>query len=91
MWRSQSVLACYLAEIGISPEATPAEFDLLQREFAGWWEAGGSMRGFVEAHRGDHKRSAPVTPAEARRALEKRFLDPWQREMLELRGRYDPG
>lgn len=88
-WPPQSVLACYLAEIGITPEATPAEFDLLGREFAEWWEQGGSMRGFVDAHRGDRQRSAPLTPAEARRALEKRFLDPWQREMLAVRERYE--
>jgi hypothetical protein len=72
------VLRQMLAAKGITPQGTPAEFDRAQREFAGWWDGGGSVRAFADHYAA--KRHGPV-----QRSLS------WRAAMLELRRRYDPG
>jgi hypothetical protein len=65
----QAILVPYLAQLGIGPAENPAEFDVLGREMSAWWDRGGSLRDFVEAHRRD--------PRVARAALNRRR---WPRE-----------
>lgn len=43
----REALRCYLAAEGITPQSDPVAYDRAQREFAGWWSAGGSVRAFA--------------------------------------------
>jgi hypothetical protein len=68
----------FLAQAGISPVTDPGKFDECQRDMERWWNAGGSLHGFVAAVKaGESTRS--LSAAEARRILERRFAPSWMR------------
>ena len=46
-----AVVVPFLAEIGITPQGTPAAFDVAQRELTEWFAAGGTVREWQERNR----------------------------------------
>lgn len=63
----------FLAMLDVYPDRDAGEFDRLQRELAGWWQAGGSCREFVEHHR---KAEARMTWVDAMTELRARYVPP---------------
>ena len=71
----------FLAMLDVTPDGTPGQFDVMARELAGWWKAGGSCREFVEHHRRAESRSLPepkpaqcITWREAFEQLQARYV-----------------
>ncbi len=64
-------LAMFLAQLEVTPQDTPEEFDRLQRELCAWWQQGGSCRAFIERHK-----AARAPAAQLRRAWRPGYPSP---------------
>lgn len=65
--------AAFLAMLDVYPDRNAGEFDRLQRELTGWWQAGGSCREFVEHHQ---KGETRMTWQDAMAELRARYVPP---------------